>query len=275
MRFKPGDIAITQNSRCPENNDEIVVVLAMRDHLDCYQIRRINVVGLIEGRSQLTGRPTMRFPYDPWAAPRFLRKPELSCPGWSDWEMIEQLQIQCVIERGPAWALEDGKIQPSAISRTVSTSRSSIAVDAVSSQRGPSSSLTQRLHRACGDRPRHMGVKNRQGRPAPRPTAQRPGRPALTRRRCITALCLDMPGSTPARWCRAGAAGAASTRQHCWATGLSSWLTPMLSSASRPSPSPSSTANLPARNRPSGTTRRPPDLTNRRRAGTIAPQDRP
>lgn len=110
MEFKPGDIAITQNSRWAENNGKIVVVLAVRDDPACYQIRRVDGVGLVEGRSQLTGRPTMRFPYDPWAAPRYLRKPDLDSDGWSDWEAIQQLQMQRAIERSISFAIERGEV---------------------------------------------------------------------------------------------------------------------------------------------------------------------
>lgn len=116
MRFKPGDLAIIQHSRWAENNGKIVVVLAVDPLkqiggvLVPYQVRRIDGVKLVQGRSQLTGRPTMRFPHDPWAAPRYLRPlPPLEQDGWSDWEAIQQLQMQRAMERSLASVVDRGE----------------------------------------------------------------------------------------------------------------------------------------------------------------------
>jgi hypothetical protein len=94
MRFKPGDLAIVQHSRWAVNNDKIALILAVDSTREApYQIRRI------DGQRWIADGHPHESP-SIWAAPRYLRPlPDLDREGWSDWEAIQQLQMQRKVER--------------------------------------------------------------------------------------------------------------------------------------------------------------------------------
>jgi len=94
MRFKPGDLAIVQHSRWAENNGKIALVLAVESTREApYQIRRIDgQTWIVQGRPH--DSPSI------WAAPHYLRPlPDLDQEGWTDWQAIQQLQLQRALER--------------------------------------------------------------------------------------------------------------------------------------------------------------------------------
>ena len=117
-RLKVGDVCITQNAdKFPLLNDGTTVVIvsidrAQRDHRRRavpYRIKRIDGQSFPASCNQRTGAPSFDKCTTVWARRDQLRKPDLDQPGWSDWEAIEQLKIQRMIERGPAWATERGE----------------------------------------------------------------------------------------------------------------------------------------------------------------------
>lgn len=101
--FQVGDLAITQGSQFAPNNGRTVVILLIDPGREApYLIRDIAGQEWIVRRSYATGR---LLPYESlsiWAARRYLRPlPPLDQEGWTDWEAIEQLQLQRKLERTP------------------------------------------------------------------------------------------------------------------------------------------------------------------------------
>jgi len=98
--LRVGDLAIVQNSRWAENNGRIVLILQIDPARDApYLIRDVARRKWIARRSYSTGRLLPHESLAIWAARRYLRPiPPLEQEGWSDWEAIQQLQMQRQLE---------------------------------------------------------------------------------------------------------------------------------------------------------------------------------
>jgi hypothetical protein len=98
--IKVGTIAVTQNARqFPLLSDGhlVVVVGIYSTRAEPYLIRKVNGEPFVVCR--LGGIAKFGRFEQLWCLRENLRVEDLDAPGWNDWEAIEQLKIQRLIER--------------------------------------------------------------------------------------------------------------------------------------------------------------------------------